>query len=167
MKDRVIAECYGHTYELNGWKVPTGMNWIEFCDYRVQLGFSKPLPLTTIMKMSKATEEYVETKKRRIASNKKVTRDQELEILRKRLDGASYPQIGEEFKVSKVAISYICNGRNWSEVLADDAEYVSLLDKVKEYNKNYRRSSKKQWRESQEAFMAEMKSKRMVLREKV
>ena len=31
-----------HLYELNGWMIPNGMSWKEFCDMRVMQGFSKP-----------------------------------------------------------------------------------------------------------------------------
>lgn len=32
------------TYEINGWEVPSGMSWAEFCYMRESLGFPRPRP---------------------------------------------------------------------------------------------------------------------------
>lgn len=32
-----------HLYEINGWRIPNGMNWEDFCNMRVEQGFPRPM----------------------------------------------------------------------------------------------------------------------------
>lgn len=145
------AKTDNFTRNVYGWNVPVGMSWDEFCEFRMAMGFSKPRPLKTLMEMKQEIYEEEVSRKRNTASNKKMDRDKLIDIFKKRLEGYSYKSLAHLYKVSEVAISYICSGRRWADIYTNDAEYMELLNQVKQYGAKFRRSVRKQWQREEEA----------------
>lgn len=124
-----------HLYECNGWMIPNKMNWDDFVEMRVSLGFNVPQPrkakyltdtsvnigLGKVKGHSeyswRGTPDYFRPlSNTKNSPNARLSENDVKEIWALLKKGESQVSIGLRYKVSNVTISRIAKKETWSEV---------------------------------------------------